>query len=65
MNDQSKPPSCNCPYCDGPIHEQADLCQPCGVRISYCSKCGKPLPKNASSCPECNAAIPRERENKQ
>jgi predicted amidophosphoribosyltransferase len=33
-----------------------DLCQPCGVKVSCCPDCGKPLPKDAKECPECGAS---------
>jgi len=42
---------CRCPYCDTPIFDGE--CRPCGVKITYCSHCGAPIPKGADSCPEC------------
>ncbi|UCG43551.1 MAG: zinc-ribbon domain-containing protein [candidate division WOR-3 bacterium] len=53
MSDKKKS-ECRCPYCDTPVLE--DLCQPCGVQVTLCPECGKPLPKDSKECPECGAS---------
>jgi DNA-directed RNA polymerase subunit RPC12/RpoP len=44
----------HCPYCDKEI-QQANLpwCQACGVKITYCQKCGQPVAKDKAVCPHC------------
>jgi nitrogen fixation NifU-like protein len=42
-----------CPYCDAELPERTPFCQPCGVEITYCLSCGKPVPVDAKACPGC------------
>ena len=53
---------CRCPYCAEPVHPAEKFCQPCGVTVDNCRKCGKPLPRDVFECPECGAARAEEEE---
>jgi hypothetical protein len=46
----------HCPYCDEEV-QQAKLpwCQACGVKLTYCAKCGQPVAGDRSTCPHCGA----------
>ncbi len=46
---------CACPFCDAPVEQISPLCKACGVTISRCEICGKPLPKNVTDCPDCSS----------
>jgi predicted amidophosphoribosyltransferase len=46
---------CVCPFCDAPLEIIRPLCKVCGVTITFCESCGKPIPKGKSECPECGA----------
>lgn len=48
---------CRCPYCDRPLTDHEGICNPCCVKITYCSKCGQPLPKDSPVCPGCGERI--------
>lgn len=52
--------SCKCPYCEGEIEcTESPFCQPCGVSLRYCGKCGAVVPRNASVCPDCGSELAR------
>jgi DNA-directed RNA polymerase subunit RPC12/RpoP len=48
----------HCPYCDEEM-QQAKLpwCQSCGVKLTYCAACGKPVGREDSSCPHCGKKL--------
>ncbi len=48
----------HCPYCDEEV-QQAKLpwCQACGVKLTYCAKCGQPVAKEQETCPHCGAKL--------
>ncbi len=47
-----------CPYCDEKIADKkAPICGACGVKIFYCPKCRRPVPRNKKICPNCGAEI--------
>jgi nitrogen fixation protein NifU and related proteins len=48
---------CRCPFCDEEFKAAAGTCAGCGASISFCSHCGKPLPKGAAECSECGSAV--------
>jgi hypothetical protein len=50
---RDKQAACHCPYCDGPVADDAELCTPCTVTVAVCPDCGKPLPRGRKTCPEC------------
>ena len=50
---RDKQTGCRCPFCESPLPEKQTFCAPCGVEVRYCDQCGKPLPKDAVSCPDC------------
>ena len=50
----------HCPFCDQAIQEaKLPWCQACGVKLTYCSKCGQPMAAESKSCPHCGAKIAR------
>jgi hypothetical protein len=48
----------HCPYCDEEVR-QAKLpwCQACGVKLTYCAKCGQPVDSVSKTCGHCGAAL--------
>ncbi len=47
---------CKCPFCDAEIEtKEMTFCEHCKVdiKVSYCKECGKPIPPEATVCPEC------------
>lgn len=48
---------CFCPYCESSTPMSFPFCKKCGVKLSFCSQCGKPLPKKAKKCPNCGAPV--------
>ena len=45
---------CKCPYCDAEIEfEEFPFCSSCNIQITYCKKCGMPVPINSAKCPSC------------
>ena len=49
----------HCPYCDEQV-QQANLpwCQACGVKLTYCPQCGKPVAREVKACPHCGRKFP-------
>lgn len=44
----------HCPYCDQDVQEaKLPWCKGCGVKLQYCPECGKPVSREAESCPHC------------
>jgi hypothetical protein len=55
---QTKKSVCKCPFCDAEmVAMELPFCQACQVTIIYCEECGKPLPRNKKSCPNCGAKV--------
>jgi len=52
----------HCPYCDEEVR-QAKLpwCQACGVKLTYCAKCGQPVAEERDTCPHCGAKFSAKR----
>lgn len=48
---------CCCPYCETEMDDHPPYCRACGITITYCSACQAPLPRNATTCPECGAPV--------
>lgn len=57
MTQKPKTP-CRCPYCSTPLLDNAAECLLCSVEVTYCGTCGRPLPRDASFCPDCGAKRP-------
>lgn len=50
--------ACFCPYCETEMNDDHPLyCRACGVTINYCSSCQAPLPRDATTCPECGTPV--------
>ncbi len=46
-------PACVCPFCEQVLDPQAPWCQTCEVEVRFCVTCQKPLPADATICPNC------------
>lgn len=52
----------HCPYCDEEVRAaKLPWCQACGVKLTYCSKCGQPLGAESTTCPHCGAKLSTKR----
>jgi len=53
MEQKSK---CKCPYCESELEMKCmepAFCEPCGVKLKKCNKCGKTYSAKEPKCPEC------------
>ena len=49
---------CICPYCEEELLMSAPpYCQPCGVTLLYCDKCGIAVEREATVCPQCGGKL--------
>jgi len=52
--EQAGQAQCRCPFCDNALQMPYPFCQACGAEVHLCGICGRPLPRNAESCPHCS-----------
>jgi len=44
---------CVCPFCDAPADKVYPFCKSCGKEINRCPGCGKVIPQDQDTCPDC------------
>ncbi len=47
-----------CPFCEADIAEAAyPYCEACGMKVTYCPKCGIAVAAARKNCPACGAEL--------
>lgn len=47
-----------CPYCESEIvTAELAYCQPCGIKLRYCSRCQIAVEREARVCPRCGGEL--------
>jgi len=56
---QAKPheEGCACPYCDGTLEEEANVCRSCQIELGDCPHCGQVTNIHGEKCVHCGAKI--------
>jgi hypothetical protein len=48
----------HCPYCDQDVQAaKMPWCQACGVNLTVCSECGRPVASEIKECPHCGTKL--------
>ena len=52
-----------CPFCNSVISKDSKVCEPCGMELATCPRCGAPMAKGAHDCPVCSYDMEHQQAN--